>query len=218
MSDANRDLIATWRLLSELLVSPQDREASRIEALRAEVNEEHNGITYGIDLFLQNPDCASESEYVQTIELSPPCPLYLGSHLFDEPSTCNGIGSSARNPYMLELSGIYEHFGLDLGGAELPDYLPLMLDFLAISLEDADRDRIGLRRRFLEHYFLPGLEALEQGLTKYESPYVVLIPPMQAAAVEDLSRMQDTPAWRPADEDASAVSLPVVGETQEATP
>ncbi|MDP7030521.1 MAG: hypothetical protein QF733_09905 [Phycisphaerales bacterium] len=206
----NHDLISIWRLLSELLLSPRERDADRMKELRAALDDEYAGIAYGIDLFMADPDCQSETEYLQTMELNPPVPLYLGSHMFDEPSTCNGIGSGARNPYMLELTGIYEHFGLDLGGREMPDFLPIMLEFLAISLEQQGRDSIGLRRRFIERCFLPGVEAMEKAMVKYESPYLVLLPSIQAAAVEDLRRMDDTPAWQPEGEQGSTVRLPVI--------
>ncbi len=206
----NHDLISVWRLLSELFLSPSERDGDRLKDLRAALDDEYAGIAYGIDLFINDPDCQSDSEYLQTLELSPPVPLYLGSHMFDEPSTCNGIGSGARNPYMLELTGIYEHFGLDLGGREMPDFLPIMLDFLAISLENSHQDTIGLRRRFIERCFLPGVEAMEKAMEKYESPYLVLLPSIQATAVEDLRRMDGTPAWQPEEESGTSVRLPVI--------
>ncbi|MBT4767824.1 MAG: hypothetical protein HOO04_05640 [Phycisphaerae bacterium] len=206
----NKDLISVWRLLSELFVSPAERDPDRIKAYREELDDEYAGIAYGIDLFMGDPDCQNESEYLQTLELNPPVPLYLGSHLFDDPTTCNGIGSGARNPYMLELTGIYEHFGLDLGGCEMPDFLPIMLEFLAISLEQSERDTIGLRRRFIERCFLPGIEGMEKAMAKFESPYLVLLPSIQAMAVEDLRRMGDTPAWQPESEQESTVRLPII--------
>jgi len=206
----NLDLISVWRLLSELLLSPRERDDDRLKELREVLDEEYAGIAYGIDLFMNDPTCQDDAEYLQTLELNPPVPLYLGSHLFDEPSTCNGIGSGARNPYMLELTGIYEHFGLDLGGREMPDFLPIMLEFLAISLENSHLDTIGLRRRFLERCFLPGIEAMEAAMEKYESPYLVLLPSIQATAVEDLRRMDDIPAWQPEGEMESTVRLPII--------
>ncbi|MCP4759520.1 MAG: hypothetical protein GY894_10390 [Planctomycetes bacterium] len=206
----NHDIISVWRLLSELVLSPRDRDDDRLKELREALDEEYAGIAYGIDLFMNDPECQSDSEYLQTLELNPPVPLYLGSHLFDEPSTCNGIGSGARNPYMLELTGIYEHFGLDLDGREMPDFLPIMLEFLAISLERSNRDTIGLRRRFIERCFLPGIEGLEKAMVKFESPYLVLLPSIQATAVEDLRRMGDTPAWQPEGEIGATVRLPII--------
>ena len=47
-------------------------------------------------------------------------------------------------------------------------------------------------------------------MVKYESPYLVLLPSIQAAAVEDLRRMDETPAWQPEDEQGTAVRLPVI--------
>ena len=50
-------------------------------------------------------------------------------------------------------------------------------------------------------------------MVKYESPYLVLLPSIQAAAVEDLSRMGDTPAWQPEGEMESTVRLPIIEGT-----
>ncbi|HXE72684.1 MAG TPA: hypothetical protein VNO81_08475, partial [Candidatus Nitrosotenuis sp.] len=55
--------------------------------------------------FLDSP--VSEEEYIDLFELAPRCPLYLGSHVFEEPVTCARAAVSDRNGYMLELMGIY---------------------------------------------------------------------------------------------------------------
>jgi nitrate reductase delta subunit len=136
---------------------------------------------------------------VRTIELSPPCPLYLGAHLFDEPTTCRNVGSSPRNGYMVELAAIYRHFGLELGARELPDYVPVVVDFLAASVELDDRDGIGLRRRLLERLVRPALAPLRDGLEKLESPYALLIAALERILELDLARLGDRPAWSPLD-------------------
>ncbi len=209
------DLTASYQLISELLLNPDDRDPERVEALRhgleGALGEVHSWITK----FLATAGSTSRDEYVQTLELSPPCPLYLGSYLFDEPTTCNGVGTSGRNVYMLELAGIYSHFGFDITARELPDYLPAIVDFLWISLENQDRDGIGLRRRFVEQYVFPGLKPLKAALQKYKSPYALLVSALQSAVEQDLSRMaDDAPAWKPAEEaSGTGVSLPVLSKT-----
>ena len=56
----------------------------------------------------------SEEDYIDLFELDPQCPLYLGSHTYDEPKTCANSAVSDRNGYMIELAGIYSHFGQTL--------------------------------------------------------------------------------------------------------
>ncbi len=209
------DLTASYQLISELLLNPDERDRERVEALRRGLEGALGEVDNWITKFLATAGSTSRDEYVQTLELSPPCPLYLGSYLFDEPTTCNGVGTSGRNAYMLELAGIYGHFGFAITARELPDYLPAIVDFLWISLENRDRDGIGLRRRFVEQYVFPGLKPLKASLQKYESPYALLVSALQSAVDQDLSRMaDDAPAWKPAEEaSGTRVSLPVLSKT-----
>ena len=161
------DLTASYQLISELLLNPDERDPERVESLRHGLEGARGEVHSWITKFLATAGSTSRDEYVQTLELSPPCPLYLGSYLFDEPTTCNGVGTSGRNVYMLELAGIYSHFGFDITARELPDYLPAIVDFLWISLANQDRDGIGLRRRFVEQYVFPGLQPLKAALPNY---------------------------------------------------
>ncbi len=209
------DLTASYQLISELLLNPDERDRERVESLRHVLEGALGEVDSWITRFLGTAGSTSRDEYVQTLELSPPCPLYLGAHLFDEPTTCNGVGTSGRNAYMLELAGIYGHFGFEITARELPDYLPAIVDFLWISLENQDRDGIGLRRRFVEHYVFPGLKPLKASLQKYKSPYALLVSALQSAVDQDLGRMvDDAPAWKPAEEaTGTCVSLPVLSKT-----
>ncbi len=208
-------LTASYRLIGELLLHPEYRDRARINADRDRLHRAPAGVRDAISRFLTHPVAWSPDEYVQTIELAPPCPLYLGAYLFDEPTTCRGAGTSGRNAYMLELTGIYRHFGFDLSGRELSDYLPIIVDFLWVSLEHRERDAIGLRRRFIEHYVRPALSPLHEALTKYRSPYALLVSGLQATVEEDLRQMEDGPTWRPPAERSELRSrrLPVLSDT-----
>lgn len=190
-------LSATYRLIGELLLHPDDRDVRRLNGLLRRFRQESLDELEPVREFLTHPGSSSKDEYVQTLELSPPCPLYLGAYLFDEPTTCRGVGVSGRNSYMLELVGVYRHFGFDLSGRELPDYLPALVDFLWISLERGDRDGIGLRRRLVEQYVHPGLKPLRAALAKYRSPYALLIEALERTVDQDIRLMGDAPAWRP---------------------
>lgn len=210
------DLTSSYQLIAELLLPPDEREQERIMTFRAGLGPSLSRVDELIAEFIARPESWSSDEFVPTLELAPSCPLYLGAHMFDEPSTCNGVGSSGRNAYMLELIGLYLHFNLDQAGGELPDFLPVMVDFLWISLQTPARDQVALRRWCLERHVIPALEPLSESLAKYESPYQLIVSALRETAEEDVRRMGDTPAWRaPGDDDHQAVSLPVLSESED---
>lgn len=96
-----------------------------------------------------------EQAYVETFDLQKRSSLYLT--FFSEGDT------RKRGQALLRLKRLYAAAGFDLQGAELPDYLPVMLEFAELAPE-------GVGRRLLaEHRH--GLELLRLHLTELESPY-----------------------------------------------
>lgn len=117
-------------------------------------------------------DAVSEEDYVELFELDPQCSLYLGSHSYDEPKTCANAGVSERNDYMIELVGLYKHFGRQPKSTELPDYMPLMTSFLSLT---TDRKDDPIRQKFVSEYFLPYLGPMRSRLAELKTPYVHLL-------------------------------------------
>jgi nitrate reductase molybdenum cofactor assembly chaperone NarJ/NarW len=187
------NLSAAYRAIAELLLNPEFRDNGRIAQDLARLQGSMLGDQ--IELFVDEPGAHDIGEYTQTLELAPPVPLYLGAYMYEEPSSCRGAGASGRNTFMIEIAAIYEHFGVSLGDSELPDFVPVVVEFLAVSLDHTDRDGIGLRRRLVEKYVQPGLPALRNALKKYESVYDRLIEALEMAVNEDLERMADDPVW-----------------------
>ncbi len=173
MSEKSFMLRAIYALVAELWCSPQDvdRHALRQEAEvwllhLAEIDPETTEL---LTRFLRHP--LSEEEYIELFELNPRCPLYLGSHVFDEPKTCAQAAVSDRNNYMIELLGIYRHFGLTPNGRELPDYLPLVVEFLALTADREDP----LREKLIREHILPFLPPLRSRLAELDTPYLHLL-------------------------------------------
>jgi nitrate reductase delta subunit len=166
-----------YALIAELWCSPPDSDVERDEGKQV-AGEVINSLQT-IDAesatllarFLSEND-TTEEEYIELFELDPQCSLYLGSHTYDEPDTCANAAVSDRNGYMIELIGIYKHFGQQPTGKELPDYLPMMVDFLALStgsMEDPVRDKL------INEYFLPFLPPLRHRLEELRTPYLHLL-------------------------------------------
>ncbi len=192
-ASATWDLAAIYRVVSELLLNPAFRDEERIAQNLARVT--NSPVRELLERFLASPRAFDVDEYTQTLELAPPCPLYLGAYIYEEPSSCRGAGASGRNQFMIELSALYEHFGFTLGDQELPDFVPVAIEFLAVSLEHPERDGIGLRKRLVDKYVHAGLAPLRKALQKYESVYDHLIEALEIAVNEDLERLADDPVW-----------------------
>ena len=184
MSDKTQVLRDVYAALAELWSSPQDIDQEKADGLISEALARWESIDEAgptcLSRFLQAP--VPETDYVDLFELDPRCPLYLGSHTFDEPTTCAGAATSDRNGYMLELGGIYKHFGMTLNGKELADYLPLMMEFLALSAESEDP----IRDKLIQEYILPYLPPMRSKLEELKTPYLYLLDALEKALKLDL--------------------------------
>ena len=81
---------------------------------------------------------AIEEEYVRTFDMVPEHSLHLTHHLIGEDKN--------RGPALIDLGEFYKSYGVDISisAKELPDFLPLMLEFVAML--DADEARMFLSR------------------------------------------------------------------------
>lgn len=71
-----------------------------------------------------------QAEYVETFDRGRSRSLYLYEHVHGE--------SRDRGPAMVELAQVYRTHGFEIATVELPDYLPLFLEFLAsLPMEEA---------------------------------------------------------------------------------
>ncbi len=186
-----------YALIAELWCSPSEADVTR-ESIKKDAEDVVKRLV-SIDKesamllsrFLRE-NAISEEDYVDLFELEPQCALYLGSHTYDEPKTCANAAVSDRNGYMIELIGIYKHFGQTPNGKELPDYLPLMVDFLSLTAESKDDP---VREKLIEEYCLPFLPPMRSRLEALKTPYLYLLDALQK--VIDLeSKTQPLPKQR----------------------
>ncbi len=107
----------------------------------------------------QTAPLVAEQHYVQTLDLNKRSGLYL---------TFYGEGDKReRGSALLRLKRMYRAAGLPLEGTELPDYLPVMLEFAAAA--PPGQGEVVLR----EHH--AALELVRLSLRERESPYAHLI-------------------------------------------
>lgn len=79
---------------------------------------------------------AVEEEYVRTFDMVPEHSLHLTHHLLGEDKN--------RGPALIDLSEFYKNCGFEINTRELPDFLPLMLEF--VSMLEAGEDKVFLSR------------------------------------------------------------------------
>jgi nitrate reductase molybdenum cofactor assembly chaperone len=189
MSESGQGLRDAYACIAELWCSPRDvhmeevkRRAEKVVAGLEGIDKEAAAL---LSQFLRNS--VSEEEYVELFELDPQCPLYLGSHVFEEPKTCAQAGLSDRNGYMIELLGIYRHLGLSPNAKELPDYLPLMVEFLSLSASSED----SVREKLIKEYILPNLPPIRTKLEELKTPYVRLLDALERVLRMDLGQAQE---------------------------
>lgn len=186
--NGNQVVKDVYAAISDLWCSPPEEDAERAEirndaerALEglANIDEESAKL---LSAFLKE-DTIPEEDYIDLFELHPKCSLYLGSHTYDEPDTCANAAISDRNEYMIELMGIYRHFGQMIGGGELPDYLPLMVNFLALTSESKNDP---IRGKLIDEYMLPFLTPMRSRLEALKTPYLNLLGALEKVIKLDL--------------------------------
>jgi nitrate reductase delta subunit len=110
--------------------------------------------------YLEHKNCEElEAEYVATFDFSEHCNLYITSLLCPD--------DRKRGQVLADLKTIYLQAGLEVDTEELPDYLPLLLEFLAIANQESCKQVLEV--------IGPGMEKLWQQLKEKHSPYAALL-------------------------------------------
>ncbi len=177
-----------YQLLAELLLYPEERQEDRIRQLAPRVEAAPDEVREPLLELLANPAIHDCGAYIEELEMTRTRPLYLGFYLFDEPDSCQSAGTCGRNGYMIELSGIYRHYGLELDGRELPDFLPLALDFLALSADRREGDEGAVRTQLIERYLQPAVIAMHERFSEHGGPWLLAVDALAALLRAELDQ------------------------------
>ena len=130
-----------------------------------------------------------QATYVETFDRSKKVSLYLFEHVYGE--------SRDRGPAMVELAQAYREQGLEVDCRELPDFLPLFLEFCAELPEPRAREWLDDVGHVLQEVHV----RLNRRESAYAIPFRILlrlleVEPMPEALVEAASKEErdDTPA------------------------
>lgn len=157
-----------FELLSLLLSYPSDEIlggrveiAAAVAALPA--GRARDAIGHFLDHFLASPSLALRQEYVETFDLQKRSSLYLTFFTHGD--------TRKRGQELLRLKRLYRAAGFVLEGGELPDYLPLVLEFAALDREHGE---------WVLREHRAGIELLHMQLSEKRSPYAHLLEAVRA--------------------------------------
>jgi nitrate reductase delta subunit len=116
-----------------------------------------------LEYFLATSALALHQEYVETFDLQKRSSLYLTFFTHGD--------TRKRGRELLRLKRLYRAAGFVLEGGELPDYLPLVLEFAALDREHGE---------WVLREHRAGLELLRMHLREKGSPYAELLEAVRA--------------------------------------
>jgi len=153
-----------YRLLARLLDYPDQELADHLDEVVEVLEELPSQAQTIIGDFLTWAKSQNltdwQARYVRTFDLTPDTSLHLTWHLFEEQDRQRGMT-------LANLTEFYKKQGLEIDRGELPDYLPLILEYASTLPQ-------GQGGMFMEQC-RQALEALTTNLGKTESSYAPLV-------------------------------------------
>jgi len=154
-----------YKLMSRFLDYPDQELKSHLDEIElllddASLAEEERAALRNFAAWLRQEDLTElQAAYVQTFDLTPEHSLHLTHHLFGDDKN--------RGPALIDLTEYYKEFGLETPENELPDFLPLILEF--VSTLEPEGAAVFL------HDTAKVLKVLAANLEKADSPYAPLL-------------------------------------------
>jgi len=153
----NKELL---RLISRLLLYPQEEMLTvNLSDYHFRNKETERRIMDFIEYLQGKPLSELQKNYVNTFDFNEKTNLYLTYSKLKE--------EKDRGQVLLKLKQIYQNEGLLMESAELPDYLPLVLEFIAIAKEEISAQ--------LFKQLQGTIQTLKNELEAIKSPYTGLI-------------------------------------------
>ncbi len=125
-------MLKTYKLLSLLLSYPNEEIFNLTGEAEQVLNEEGildkdaiEGVLQFCNFFSSRSLVEWQEHYVQLFDYSRGVSLYLFEHLHGD--------SKDRGQAMVDLINLYEEAGVSITASELPDYLPVFLEFLSLK-------------------------------------------------------------------------------------
>ncbi|MBF6100696.1 nitrate reductase molybdenum cofactor assembly chaperone [Nocardia cyriacigeorgica] len=191
LSDRDRRLV--WRTAALLLDYPSADTLKVLDQLADAVAQLPEPVRSQLEAVVRHlrttPALELAARYVETFDMRRRASLHLTFYAYGD--------TRKRGMALLRFKHAYRHAGVELGDEELPDHLPVLLEFAATV------DPIGGERLLGEH--VPVLELLRLSLSDSGSPYagvlaavVATLPPLTTA---DRRKIAELAAQGPPEEE-----------------
>lgn len=155
-----------YKILSVFLEYPDQELVDHLSEVHQEIqdslemDEDERSALFRFYRYFKSKSLTELQEnYVQIFDMTAEHSLHLTHHLFGDDKN--------RGPALIDLGELYKDYGVDIVTNELPDYLPIVLEFAAY-MEDSEAS-----------VFLADahkvLAMLTENLKKAESPYMDLL-------------------------------------------
>lgn len=167
----------TWQLCSLLLDYPQPRLLERLPVLREVVSALPTETGAPLGLFLDHLAATDlglvQQDYVDTFDVTRRCALHLTYFLHGD--------TRKRGVALVQFKQLYRQHGVELAegddaGEELPDYLPVVLEFGATVAPEAAWKLLNDHR--------VGIELLRRALLRRDSPWAPVLQALRATLPE----------------------------------
>jgi len=158
----------TLKVISLLLSYPSRELQQEIPELKSALSDDLKGSNNEKLLIKLADDLAgldtydAQERYVYLFDRTRTLSLHLFEHVHGE--------SRDRGQAMVDLKDMYERQGFEIGASELPDFLPLFLEFLSVLPEDQARELLGQTC----HIFTALKERLKKRKSVYSNAFKVL--------------------------------------------
>ncbi|HWE75660.1 MAG TPA: nitrate reductase molybdenum cofactor assembly chaperone [Stellaceae bacterium] len=171
----------TFKVLSLLLSYPEvELFAAAADELADAIREERllpaaqaRAVEGFIDALATLDPLDAQERYVALFDRNRSLSLHLYEHVHGE--------SRDRGQAMVELTAVYRLHGIEIGAAELPDYLPLFLEFLSLLPLKAASSLLSDAVHVIA--------ALRARLEERDSPYAAIMGAVEALAAKPAERL-----------------------------
>ncbi len=170
----------TFKVLAALLAYPQPELLAHIEELAAVLLSEavlpashHWALGRFLADLAQLDPLDAQERYVALFDRNRSLSLHLYEHVHGE--------SRERGQAMVQLAELYRLHGVEIAAHELPDYLPLFLEFLSMLP--------GKAASSLLSEAVHVVAALRERLTSRQSPYAAVMSAIEALAAVTAERV-----------------------------
>lgn len=155
-----------YKILARLLDYPDSELMEHLPELMARLKaesgitpQEHENLMQFLSWMQMHTLIGMQADYVQTFDMTPEHDLHLTHHLFGD--------DRGRGPALIDLSEHYRANGLQADEHEIPDYLPLILEYVSTLDELQSRVFLGDAQKVIG--------VLAENLEKAQSPYARLL-------------------------------------------